>query len=121
MITFIKNNKFNLTNYNEKKYANFIKIFFVIKGLSKLKENINMASSKKKYAILGAGIVGLATAYRLTEVLKEFDITIIADSFGVETTSDGAGGIFRPDDRFMQGIPKETARLFFFLFLSLKV
>ena len=77
---------------------------------------MNLKLSKKKYSILGAGIVGLATTLRLVEVIeefnKDFDITIIAESFGTETTSDGAGGIFRPDDRFMQGIAKETARSF---------
>jgi hypothetical protein len=72
----------------------------------------------KKIAILGAGVVGLTTAERLFEVFEQnnkitdrkLDITIIAESFGKDTTSDGAGGLFRPDDRFMKGVPKELAK-----------
>ena len=72
----------------------------------------------KKIAILGAGVVGLTTAERLIEVFEQnnkladrkLDITIIAESFGKDTTSDGAGGLFRPDDRFMKGVPKELAK-----------
>ncbi len=49
-------------------------------------------------AILGAGVVGLSTAFRLIELQGTkinkciFKITIIADKFDLETTSDGAGG-----------------------------
>ena len=49
-------------------------------------------------AVLGAGIVGLSTAIRLIELFEakisnnSFEITIIADKFDLETTSDGAGG-----------------------------
>ena len=75
----------------------------------------------KKIAILGAGIIGLSTANRLIEFFehhcklannknKKLDINILSDSFGRETTSDGAGGLFRPDDRFMTGVPKDLAK-----------
>ena len=72
----------------------------------------------KKIVILGAGIIGLKTAQRLIEAFEEnvddkslrLDITIISEKFAEETTSDGAGGLFRPDDRFMKGVPKELAR-----------
>jgi len=43
--------------------------------------------------ILGAGIIGLTTAYRLIEIAEEahkhqrLNITIIADNFNKETTS----------------------------------
>jgi glycine/D-amino acid oxidase-like deaminating enzyme len=65
----------------------------------------------KKICILGAGVVGLSTAYRLIELFpnKGLDITLIAKDFGKETTSDGAGGLFRPDDRFMPGVEKKIA------------
>jgi glycine/D-amino acid oxidase-like deaminating enzyme len=54
----------------------------------------------KKITILGAGIVGLTTALRLYELVDsklqdKLDITIIAESFGEDTTTDGAGGLFR--------------------------
>jgi glycine/D-amino acid oxidase-like deaminating enzyme len=65
----------------------------------------------KKIVILGAGIIGLTTASMLIEDEKELDITIIAENFDTKTTSDGAGGLFRPDDRFMPGVSQELARL----------
>jgi D-aspartate oxidase len=69
----------------------------------------------KKVAILGAGINGLLTAQRFIELFETnngppFDITIIADKFNQDTTSDGAGGIFRPDDWDVPGVPKNTLR-----------
>ena len=73
----------------------------------------------KKIVILGAGIVGLTTAYQLINIFEKkysgdecvFDISIVGDKFNVETTSDGAGGLFRPDNRFMKGVPKILATL----------
>lgn len=64
----------------------------------------------KNIAILGAGIVGLSTADRLLELNPKQSITVIAENFLKETTSDGAGGLFRPDDRFIPGVPKELTR-----------
>lgn len=73
---------------------------------------------RKKIAILGAGVIGLSTAERLIERYKELnlsktcpiDITIISDAFAKETTSDGAGGLFRPDDRFIPGVSKQLVK-----------
>ncbi len=66
----------------------------------------------KKIVILGAGIAGLSTAMRLYEQFDggELDLTIIGEKFQTETTSDGAGGLFRPDDRFMPGVSKQLAK-----------
>ncbi len=58
---------------------------------------------------MGAGVVGLSTALRLLELGGE-SVTIVADAFGKQTTSDGAGGLFRPDDRFMTGCDKNLVR-----------
>lgn len=70
----------------------------------------------KRIVILGAGVVGLSTAYRLVELYEQsnpggnrLNIEILSDKFLQETTSDGAGGLFRPDDRFIPGVPKEIA------------
>lgn len=74
----------------------------------------------KKIAILGAGVCGiyqrlifyqriyfnsnsfsqgLTTAERLYETFgNDLDLTIIGDQFDVDTTSDGAGGLFRYDN-----------------------
>lgn len=72
----------------------------------------------KKIAILGAGIIGLSTAHRLVEIYDQLnlfkrrpiDITIISEQFLKDTTSDGAGGLFRPDDRFIPGVPKDLVK-----------
>lgn len=69
-------------------------------------------------AILGAGIIGLSTAHRLIELYEKenpnkqskLNLTIISDRFQKDTTSDGAGGLFRPDDRFILGVPKPLTR-----------
>ena len=58
-----------------------------------------MDLKNKKIVILGGGIVGLSTANRLVELHKGLDITIIAEKFANETTSDGAGGLLRPGKR----------------------
>lgn len=47
--------------------------------------------------MIGAGIIGLSCAVRVKEVLgAACAVTIIADKFGVDTTSDIAAGSFRP-------------------------
>ena len=49
----------------------------------------------KRVCIVGAGVVGLSSAVRAKEVLgKTYDVTLIADKFGKDTTSDVAAGIF---------------------------
>nr|CAD7444118.1 unnamed protein product [Timema bartmani] len=50
--------------------------------------------------ILGAGVVGLNTALELQRQFPTARLTIIADKFNGETTSDGAAGIFRPSTSF---------------------
>jgi hypothetical protein len=82
-------------------------------------EAVNSLASKR-IVVLGAGIVGLSTAHRLIELheqanssvnrLKNLDIEIISEKFLKDTTSDGAGGLFRPDDRFIPGVPKDLVR-----------
>lgn len=52
------------------------------------------------FTVLGAGVVGLATALELQTNFPDAQVTIVADKFGVETTSDVAAGIFRPSTSF---------------------
>lgn len=46
--------------------------------------------------VLGAGVVGMTTANELKNEFPTANVTVIADKFTTETTSDGAAGIFRP-------------------------
>ncbi|GAB1602631.1 D-aspartate oxidase isoform X2 [Argonauta hians] len=50
-----------------------------------------------KIAVVGAGVVGLSTALLIQKAYPNSQVTVIADKFNVETTSDGAGGLFRPN------------------------
>jgi len=51
----------------------------------------------KHICVIGAGVVGLSTAVRLVENVSDKDtVTIIADKFNTETTSDGAFGLWEP-------------------------
>lgn len=52
------------------------------------------------FAIIGAGVVGLTTALELQKTFPNARIKLIADKFGVDTTSDVAAGIFRPGPSF---------------------
>ena len=45
--------------------------------------------------VLGAGFVGLATAVRLQEEAK-VGVTVVAKAFDQDTTSHGAGGLWKP-------------------------
>ncbi|XP_075224383.1 D-amino acid oxidase 1 isoform X2 [Lycorma delicatula] len=53
-----------------------------------------------KVGIAGAGIVGLTSALELQNILPSADITVIANEFNQDTTSDGAAGLFRPGTSF---------------------
>ncbi len=50
--------------------------------------------SSKKIAVLGAGVIGLSTAYDLLK--KDYHVTIYADEFSPNLTSDIAAGIWSP-------------------------
>lgn len=49
-----------------------------------------------KIAIVGAGVIGLSSAIRIQEEFPHAEITLIAENFSPETTSDGAAGIWGP-------------------------
>ena len=49
-----------------------------------------------RVAVLGAGVVGLTSAVSLQRALPQVEVTLVADKFGAQTTSNGAGGFFRP-------------------------
>ncbi len=51
--------------------------------------------ARPRVAIVGAGVIGLSVGLCLLEQYsKEVDVTIMADKFSPETTSDRAGAVF---------------------------
>lgn len=68
------------------------------------------AGSGVRVAVVGAGVVGLTTATLIQEALPGASVTVIADKFGQETTSDGAAGIFRPGLQFRGDDEKLTRK-----------
>lgn len=53
-----------------------------------------------KICVIGAGIVGLSTAFEVQKRFPSAQLTIIAEKFNMETTSDGAAGLFEPHPSF---------------------
>lgn len=51
-------------------------------------------------AVLGAGVVGLTTAFCLKNDLRNANIKVISEKFNEETTSYVAAGLFRPGSGF---------------------
>jgi len=55
-----------------------------------------MAARRSRVCVIGAGIIGLPTAYRLLEAVPDVDVTIISEEFSPNTTGDGSAGFWRP-------------------------
>ncbi|XP_076834667.1 D-aspartate oxidase [Brachyhypopomus gauderio] len=51
-----------------------------------------------KVVVVGAGVVGLSTAVCIAEALPFCTVTILAERFSPDTTSDGAAGILLPKE-----------------------
>ena len=47
---------------------------------------------QKEVCVLGAGVIGLTAAVRLAEEVPNVHVTVLAELWGADTTSDGAGG-----------------------------
>jgi hypothetical protein len=60
--------------------------------------------------VLGAGVVGLSTAINSYITWPDADVTVMADTFYSGTTSNGAGGIFRPTFDKLPGVPESMLR-----------
>ncbi|KAJ9580270.1 hypothetical protein L9F63_004083 [Diploptera punctata] len=63
-----------------------------------------------RVGVLGAGVVGVTTATELQSQFPTANITIIADKFNNETTSEVAAGIFRPNLSFTGPTPEITSQ-----------
>ena len=55
-------------------------------------------TSNKNVCIIGAGVIGLSTAYCLSNCRANFKVTLISDKFSPCTTGDGAAGKWDPSD-----------------------
>ncbi|XP_052816614.1 D-aspartate oxidase-like isoform X2 [Mya arenaria] len=64
--------------------------------------------AKANIGIVGAGIIGLSTALNIQKRLPSAKVTIYADRFDNETTSHGAGGLFRPNVEHLLGVDPDT-------------
>ncbi|CAL8467744.1 g7282 [Coccomyxa elongata] len=53
-------------------------------------------TGNRDVCVLGAGVMGLSVALQIRQALPELNVTIVADRFGTETTSDGAAGLWEP-------------------------
>ncbi|XP_065908600.1 D-aspartate oxidase-like [Dysidea avara] len=53
---------------------------------------------RPRIAVIGAGIIGLPAAVMLTEIFCKPEVTLIAEEFSPDTTSDTAGSIIWPAD-----------------------
>lgn len=51
---------------------------------------------KKKVCVIGAGIIGLSTAVCIQDKIPSAQVTIIAETFSPNTTSDGSAGFWEP-------------------------
>ncbi|XP_055016278.1 D-aspartate oxidase-like [Boleophthalmus pectinirostris] len=67
--------------------------------------------SRVKVVVVGAGVIGLTSALCIAESLPNVVVTIIAENFSPDTTSDGAAGILSPSH--FPEIPVERQRRWF--------
>ena len=58
-------------------------------------------SQKPRIAVVGTGVIGLSVSLCLTETYRQqLDLTIIANKFSPDTTSDCAGGLILPGGNY---------------------
>jgi len=61
-------------------------------------------------AVLGAGVVGLSTALRISQLIPDAQLTVLAEGFTSKTTSYGVAGIFRPTLSKTPGVPLDLLK-----------
>ena len=54
------------------------------------------ASSSRRVCVLGAGVVGLTTALQLLQDLPGVRVHVVAEKYGDDTLTAGAGGLWMP-------------------------
>ncbi|XP_028995257.1 D-aspartate oxidase isoform X2 [Betta splendens] len=66
---------------------------------------------RARVVVVGAGVVGLSTAVCIAETLPLCSVTVVAEKFSPDTTSDGAAGILISE--FFPDIPLARQRQWF--------
>ncbi|XP_071486094.1 D-aspartate oxidase-like [Diadema antillarum] len=66
---------------------------------------------RHKVAVVGAGIIGVATAVNIQTLCPDTDVTVLAEKFSPDTTSDGAAGFLQPYQ--VVGTPDEDVMRWF--------
>ncbi|XP_053489403.1 D-aspartate oxidase [Ictalurus furcatus] len=66
---------------------------------------------KVQVVVIGAGVVGMSTAVCIAEALPFCTVTVLAEKFSPDTTSDVAAGILLPKE--IQGVPLERQQRWF--------
>jgi hypothetical protein len=46
--------------------------------------------------VVGAGVIGLTSALRILQQVPRAKVTVVAERFGIDTTTAGAAGIWQP-------------------------
>ncbi|XP_038655097.1 D-aspartate oxidase isoform X2 [Scyliorhinus canicula] len=59
-------------------------------------EDLSQTMEKIRVAVIGAGVVGLSTAVCVAESIPDCSVTVIAEKFSPQTTSDVAAGVLSP-------------------------
>jgi len=60
-------------------------------------DNINSLKSKKmRVAVVGAGVIGVTSAFAVKSSFPSYDVKIFADAFSPHTTGDGSAGLWSP-------------------------
>lgn len=57
---------------------------------------VSNSMTHKRICVVGAGVIGLSSAVRIQNQIPDADITIVADKFSPNTTSDGSAGFWEP-------------------------
>lgn len=47
-------------------------------------------------AVVGAGVIGMTSAFAVKNAFPHFEVHILADKFSPDTTSDGSAGLWGP-------------------------
>jgi len=51
---------------------------------------------KMRVAIVGAGVIGVTSAFAVKNAFPSYDVKIFADAFSPDTTGDGSAGLWGP-------------------------